>query len=207
MAAAKEFNIGKDTLIEFLETKGFKNEDLKPTAKLTEDMYRVLQLEFQQDKVNRQNAEKIELAKGPAVTEQKKKKDEEALLTFKKKEIPQVPVPEKQPEAAPLAATPAPVPLQPTEVVEKPVETLQEVVVNAVETEDKKTAITKIEAPELEAPKVISKIDLDSIDSSTRPKKSTKKPEEKVTEPVKNQELVKEEVITPVTPLPAPLDC
>ena len=42
MAAAKEFNIGKDTLIEFLESKGFSNEDLKPTAKLTEQMYRVL---------------------------------------------------------------------------------------------------------------------------------------------------------------------
>jgi translation initiation factor IF-2 len=203
MAAAKEFNIGKDTLIEFLETKGFKNEDLKPTAKLTEDMYRVLQLEFQQDKVNRQNAEKIELAKGPSATEPKKKKDEETLLTFKKKEtipIP-VPVPEKQPEIIPVAAIPLPV--QP-EVIEKPVEPASEVVVNTVETEGKKTEITKIEAPELEAPKVISKIDLDSIDSSTRPKKSTRKPEEKVTEPVKSQEPVKEEVITPVT-IPAPI--
>ncbi|MEJ7589177.1 MAG: hypothetical protein WKI04_16600 [Ferruginibacter sp.] len=40
--------------------------------------------------------------------------------------------------------------------------------------------ITKIEAPELEAPRVVTTIDLDAIDSSTRPKKSTKKPEEKV---------------------------
>jgi len=198
MAAAKEFNIGKDTLIEFLESKGFKNEDLKPTAKLTEDMYRVLQLEFQQDKVNRQNAEKIELAKGPSATEPKKKKDEETLLTFKKKEAVPVPVPEKQPEPVPTE----PLPVQPEVVVEKPVEVEKEIAVNAVETEEKKTGITKIEAPELEAPKVISKIDLDAIDSSTRPKKSTKKPEEKVTEPVKQQEPVKQEVITPSAPPP-----
>ncbi len=38
MAAAKEFNIGKDTLIEFLTAKGFDADDLKPTAKLTEPM-------------------------------------------------------------------------------------------------------------------------------------------------------------------------
>ena len=199
MAAAKEFNIGKDTLIEFLESKGFKNEDLKPTAKLSEDMYRVLQLEFQQDKVNRQNAEKIELAKGPSVTEPKKKKDEETL-TFKKKETAPVPAPvsEKQPEPLPVA----PPPIQP-EVVEKSVEVEEEVKVIADETDkDKKPAITNIEAPELEAPKVISKIDLDSIDSSTRPKKSTKKAEEKVAEPVKQQRPVKQEVVTPSVPPP-----
>jgi translation initiation factor IF-2 len=36
----------------------------------------------------------------------------------------------------------------------------------------------KIEAPEIEGPKIIAKIDLSAIDSSTRPKKSIKKPEE-----------------------------
>jgi translation initiation factor IF-2 len=43
MAAAKEFNIGTSTLVDFLMSKGFNNEDLKPTSKLTEQMYRVLQ--------------------------------------------------------------------------------------------------------------------------------------------------------------------
>jgi translation initiation factor IF-2 len=193
MAAAKEFNIGKDTLIEFLESKGFKNEDLKPTAKLTEDMYRVLQLEFQQDKVTRQNAEKIELAKGSSATEPKKKKDEETL-TFKKKEI--APVPEKQPEVI----TPVIQTVQP-EAAEK------ETIVSAADA-DKKDGITKINAPELEAPRVISKIDLDIIDSSTRPKKSTKKVEEKITtEPVKKQAPVKQEsaptISAPVNEAPA----
>jgi translation initiation factor IF-2 len=43
LAAAKEFNIGQDTLIAFLAAKGFPKDDLKPTSKLTEEMYRSLQ--------------------------------------------------------------------------------------------------------------------------------------------------------------------
>ncbi len=46
MAAAKEFNVGKDTLVDFLIARGFSKDDLKPTSKLSEDMYRSLQLEF-----------------------------------------------------------------------------------------------------------------------------------------------------------------
>ena len=56
MAAAKEFNIGKDTLVDFLVGKGFSKDDLNPTAKLTEDMFRALQNEFQSDKVAKQKA-------------------------------------------------------------------------------------------------------------------------------------------------------
>jgi len=183
MAAAKEFNIGKDTLIEFLESKGFKNEDLKPTAKLTEEMYRVLQLEFQQDKVARQNAEKIELTKG-AQPDQKKKKDEEPLI-FKKKEA--APVEKPVEKAAAVEKTTPPVEPEPpiAKVEEKPIE-------------EKKPDVVKIEAPELELPKVISKIDLDAIDSSTRPKKTAKKTEEKP--PV--EEPQKEEEKTPVQQIP-----
>ena len=55
MAAAKEFNIGTHTLIEFLVSKNFNADELKPTAKLSAEMYRVLQSEFQQDKAAKQN--------------------------------------------------------------------------------------------------------------------------------------------------------
>jgi translation initiation factor IF-2 len=50
MAAAKEFNIGKETLVDYLAAKGFSRDDLKPTSRLTEDMYRALQSEFSSDK-------------------------------------------------------------------------------------------------------------------------------------------------------------
>ena len=46
MAAAKEFNIGTQTLTDFLESKGFETVELKPTSKITGDMYQALQVEF-----------------------------------------------------------------------------------------------------------------------------------------------------------------
>lgn len=60
-AAAKEFNIGKDTLIEFLVQKGFNADDLKPTSKLTEEMYQALQKEFQDDKITKIKSNQVEI--------------------------------------------------------------------------------------------------------------------------------------------------
>src|SRR5580658_4602489 len=86
MAAAKEFNVGKDTLVDFLVAKGFNKDDLKPNSKLTDDMYRSLQQEFQGDKVAKIKSDQIDLPKGSL--EAKKKKDEEPQPV--KKEIPVV---------------------------------------------------------------------------------------------------------------------
>ncbi|MBC7848370.1 MAG: hypothetical protein H7Y31_01475, partial [Chitinophagaceae bacterium] len=43
LGAAKEFNVGQETIIDFLIGKGFPKDDLKATSKLSEDMYRSLQ--------------------------------------------------------------------------------------------------------------------------------------------------------------------
>jgi translation initiation factor IF-2 len=165
MAAAKEFNIGKDTLVDFLVSKGFSNDDLKPTAKLSEPMYRVLQSEFQQDKAAKEKAEKVELVKTGGANEPKKKKDE-LDLSIKKK------------EAAPVVTKPVE---EPKVVVEEPVKVVEEVKKEQAKSAAivEATDVTNIAAPEIEAPKVVNKIDLDAIDSSTRPKKSTKKVEPK----------------------------
>src|SRR6186997_1687429 len=82
MAAAKEFNVGKETLVDFLAGKGFSKDDLKPTSKLTEEMYRSLQQEFQGDKVAKIKSDQIDLPRGGSV-EAKKKRDEEEIV-FKK---------------------------------------------------------------------------------------------------------------------------
>ena len=63
LAAAKEFNIGQDTLIDFLVGKGFPKDDMKPTSKLTEEMYLSLQQEFQSDKVAKMKSDQLELPK------------------------------------------------------------------------------------------------------------------------------------------------
>ena len=78
LAAAKEFNIGADTLIEFLVGKGFSRDELKPTAKLTDDMYRALQQEFQSDKAAKTKADQIEIPKNAQA--EKKRKDEEEII-------------------------------------------------------------------------------------------------------------------------------
>ena len=96
MAAAKEFNIGTNTLIDFLISKSFSGDDLKPTTKLSEEMYRVLQSEFQQDKVAKQKAEQVDLPKGAGANEPKKKRDEEDLSIKKKEEKPKAEPKQKQ---------------------------------------------------------------------------------------------------------------
>ena len=75
LAAAKEFNVGQDTIVDFLAKKGFPKDDLKPTAKLTEAQYYALQAEFQSDKVARDKADHVELPKN-ASTDKAKKAEE-----------------------------------------------------------------------------------------------------------------------------------
>ena len=174
MAAAKEFNIGKDTLVDFLAGKGFSRDDLKPSAKLTEDMYRALQLEFQSDKVAKLKSDQIDLPKGSGA-ETRKRKEEEAIL-FKKETkkvapVEEVKVPEPEPE--PIAEA-------------KPE-------IKLPEPELEVEVVTNVEVPEIEAPKVINKIDLSTIDSSTRPKKSVKKPKEEKANEVELEKVQPEE--------------
>jgi translation initiation factor IF-2 len=98
LAAAKEFNIGQETLIEFLDSKGFNKDELKPTAKLTEEQYAALQREFQSDKLAKDKADKIEIPKSTVATQAEKEKEK------KKKEevVPSVPIPEVKEEQTPL---------------------------------------------------------------------------------------------------------
>ncbi|RYY59258.1 MAG: translation initiation factor IF-2, partial [Chitinophagaceae bacterium] len=191
MAAAKEFNIGKDTLVDFLVSKGFSKDDLKPTSKLTEEMYRSLQSEFQSDKAAKMKSDTVELPKGSQAEAKKKKEDEEILF---RKEDKKVVTPKK--EEAPVVAPP---------VVETPV--VEEVKPEVKEPEPEPVAEVeapaKVEAPETPQLKVIDKIDLSAIDSSTRPKKSVKKKEEPVAEPV--AEVKAPEVVAPKVEVEEPV--
>jgi translation initiation factor IF-2 len=187
LAAAKEFNIGQDTLIEFLVKKGFPKDDLKPTAKLTEDQYYSLQAEFQSDKVARNKADHVELPKNAVADKDKAKKPVVA-----------------EPEAAKPAAKAAAEEVKASDAEEK----LK--AVKAAEKEVAKPDTVKIDAPEVESPKVVDKIDLSLIDSSTRPKKPLKKeePAEKPAKETPAKKPVKKEEPTakPVKETRAPLD-
>ncbi len=166
LAAAKEFNIGQDTLIDFLIGKGFPKDDLKPTSKMTEEMYRALQNEFSSDKAAKIKSNAVDLPKG-GIAEAKKKKEEEEIYFGKegKKIVKQ----------------------------EQPVVPAEEVKPVIVKKEEPKPVeeITKVESPEIEAPKVLDKIDLSTIDSSTRPKKIIKKKKDDAT-PAEEEKPVEE---------------
>ena len=150
MAAAKEFNIGKDTLIDFLAVKGFNKDDLKPTAKLTEDMYRSLLSEFSSDKAAKAKSDQIEIPKG-GMTDLKKKKEEEEI-SFKK-EVKKIVKEEPRVVEEVKVVEPEPVVVEPVIEEKAPEE------IKVIEPE-----ITNIEAPEVEGPKIVSKIDLEKIE-------------------------------------------
>ena len=208
LAAAKEFNIGQDTLIEFLVKKGFSRDELKPTAKLTEDHYYALQAEFQQDKQAKNKADQVEIPKG-AQAEARKKKDEEDISFNKKEEKPARIEPTKPVEVpAPVAVVvPEPVVVAPVVPAEKPAEPIIATVVEPTIPEPVEPTVTKVDAPVVDAPKVLNKIDLSTIDSSTRPKKSSKKVEEPAPKPA--AEPVAQKPAAPAkkaaTPPPAPV--
>ena len=188
LAAAKEFNIGQDTLIEFLVKKGFPKDDLKPTAKLTEDQYYSLQAEFQSDKVARNKADHVELPKNAVADKDKAKKPVVA-----------------EPEAVKPAAKAVE---EEPKVVDAGAKAKG---AKAAEKEVAKPETVKIDAPEVESPKVLDKIDLSLIDSSTRPKKSAKKEEPaekpaKETPAKKSAKKVEEPAAKPVKETRAPVD-
>ena len=190
MAAAKEFNVGKDTLVDFLLARGFSRDDLKPTSKLSEEMYRSLQQEFQGDKVAKLKSDQIDLPKG--AVEARKRKEDEAIL-FRKETRKPVEEPKEQKElkeakpvepkeevqAAPAPPPPPPPAPAPAPVAEPEIVQAEPVAEAPKEEKPAETTHVKIEAPEVEAPVVLDKIDLSAIDSSTRPKKSPKKTEDK----------------------------
>lgn len=217
LAAAREFNIGQDTLIEFLDSKGFNKDELKPTAKLTEEQYAALQREFQSDKLAKDKADKIEIPKSTVATQaekerEKKKKEEEAAAEAEaletKAEAPRV-IAEPKLDETPKPAVEAPVelpeqPATPEPAAEEksstPETTLQPKAAAKVDEPEPSAAdtassqetateapqaeeVTSAEPTEAQGLKIIDKIDLSAIDSSTRPKKSGRKKEEKPKKP------------------------
>lgn len=199
LAAAKEFNVGQETIIEFLAGKGFSRDDLKATAKLTEEMYRSLQQEFQGDKVAKNKADQIEIPKSAPV--EKKRKDEEIILKKEEKKAPasqptpsdtekEMPAPEREAETTIAQPTLQKVYNEENKTSLKET-TAKEEALNTKAASEEKSSTIRVESPKIEGPKVISKIDLSAIESSTHPKKApqkTQKPKESKEETVRPKE-------------------
>jgi len=219
--AAREFNVGISTIIDFLEKKGHEI-DSNPNSKLDPDLYDLLLEEYSSDLKVREESEKLTLKNlrerqeslsledEPAVAEQEDA--EELLITdttagssenIAPEPVEAAPVKEKEekPEAAKPAAkakTPADKPEEAVEEKAKPKAKIKEEV-----------AEPKAE-PEAEVadhgPKVVGKIDLDSMNQKTRPGKKTKAESEKA-ESVKAESKKaksKEPEVASEEPAPAP---
>ncbi len=185
LAAAKEFNIGKETLIEFLKGKGFEIDASKPTAKLSEEMYQSLQAEFATDKAAKRKSDAIALPKG-SLTDTLHKSPEQLDITAKDKKEekaepkkvekpvePEAPLPKPEVEPAPKPKPeiekpqpePKAEPLKPKKTPEADPEPLAN---KATDTPEH----IELQSPKLEGPKVQGKINLENLNASTRPKKS-----------------------------------
>ncbi|OJW83453.1 MAG: translation initiation factor IF-2 [Bacteroidetes bacterium 46-16] len=201
LAAAKEFNIGKETLVEFLTHRGFEINASNPNTKLTEEMYDALQAEFAQDKAAKRKSEEIALPKGSLLDNLKKNKDELDLTARDKKEEPEpaAPVAEKKKEEKPA---PEPVkepvvaaePVAEPETKKKAKEEEKEMVPPAAAEEPADTGNKNVKAPKLEGPNVLGKINLEDMNMSSRPKKgaAAKKKDTKETEETTEEQAAKE---------------
>ena len=227
----KEFNIGLQTAVEFLQKKGFSEVEANPNFKITEEQYTELQKEFSSDKGLRKEATqliqqhfgqtkerkeapkpkpveevqieapkvegpkilgRIDLGK-PAETAKKEKvsqtkskvksaeaaekkpeqkpakKEKEEVKPIPKEEVVAAEPKKDEPKQSELPA-PAPAPEQEEEVIvpeEKPEEPAPE--------EKQEEEIFRVAPPANATPSLTikGKIDLDSLNQSTRPKKKT----------------------------------
>ncbi len=167
--AAGELNVGIQTLVEFLDSKGIQI-DSNPNTKLAKEHFELLCEEFAADSALKEKTKQV------IPTREKREtislRDQRAEAEPAPVEETQAPpVEEVKPEPEP-EPTPEPVAEEPTPEVEEPV-TEEPVVEEKTEEESK---------PEEETPtesnsdlKVLGKIDLDSINTKTRPGKRSEK--------------------------------
>ena len=189
LAAAKEFNIGKETLVEFLTNKKFEINASNPNTKLTEEMYYALQAEFAKDKLAKRKSDEIALPKGGNAESKKKATEAEPapapIAVVAPIEV--APVKDETPKAAVSKTTPveeaksAPkeAPIKPK--AEEPVAAV-EVVAPVAEKEVVVPAEVlepiEVKAKKVDGPNILGKINLDELNQSTRPKKSAAKKKE-----------------------------
>jgi translation initiation factor IF-2 len=163
--AAGELNVGISTLVEFLDSKGVKI-DMNPNTKLEGEHYDILQKEFAADQnlkeqskftvVKREKRETISIRDSKQEETTNTESDDEDTDSISVEEIRRI-VSEE-----PKAAIPAPIPV-PTPEIEKVIEV--EKVVEEIPSEVKTIGEGDVQV------QVIGKIDLDKLNTKTRPDK------------------------------------
>ena len=174
--AAKELNISIPRIIEFLAGKGHKI-DHNPNGKIGQEIHLLLMKEFQPDMLAREESEK------KAMTAKLKKEAaeiaaEQERAAAREREAEEALIKNMKPVAAPEPETVAPAPVAATEEEPK---------------------VIKAKGAKMAGPTVIDKIDLDSLNTKTKPDKK-KKTTKKDAEPAPAEAEPVAETPTPVEP-------
>jgi translation initiation factor IF-2 len=207
MKAAKEFNVGKSTIVDFLNKTGF-SVDNKPDPVLSGDMYDALIKEFDADRAAKKKSENVVLNK--AKEEEKKAQEEKEKEAKKAQEevekIKQVAPPELEGPKILGKIDLDPKPKKTTKKKEEkttdsslPLEDIEVPVGKTKKKEvSKPTEKVKIDAPELEGPIILGKIDLNKKPTK---KATTANPTNKIVEVVnpktEKKEIEKKEIASP----------
>ena len=203
----RELNVGLPTIVDFLQKKGIEVEEGNPNARVSDDIYEILQKEFGSDQSQKKESELLRLrhkekSKNEVVTIETVQKEEpeevkiEVSAPVQFKQVGKIDLDSlnKKPKAKSQEE-----PKEEPKVEEKPVEVEEEIVVPepvveapVVETpkEEPVTIVEKtaestpaqpvVEEAPVSRPKVenkvnvVGKIDLDSLNQQTRPKKKSK---------------------------------
>jgi translation initiation factor IF-2 len=181
--AAKEFNVGRETIVEFLNKKGFP-VDPSPNTKLTSEMYALLVKEYQSERDVKNEAKKLgDLSyKGGSVSvdstlpsvnnnNDEDDTDEVFIRTSTISIQPNIEKP-SQKEVKVVCEVKEEKPA--SETVQKEADTPKQEE-KATKTENAEPTSTESENQESGSPiKVVGKIDLDSLNTKTRPDKKSK---------------------------------
>lgn len=192
--ACKELNIGMSTAVDFLASKG-RDIPTDPNYRIEDDIYFMLAQEFNKDKATKLEAERQAREREELVSQTTLSVEPQpAPKPTPKPEPKPTPKPEPKPEPKLEVSKPEPKPQigpkvigkidleqankpKPTPKTEPKQEPKPEPKAEPqVEPkEDKKSEIFTLRKPELKhQPKVVGKIDLDSLNQATHPKKKTK---------------------------------
>ena len=194
----KECNVGLQTVVEFLQKKGFGDVEASPNSKISEEQYELLLKEFSPDKGLRTQAEKLsqqrqenkESKKASSRSAKQQKKPEMIKVEVKKVDGPKV-LGHIDLDAAKKPKEKAAQETAKQEAVAATPETVKEQTVQKPETVTTETTAPKAEKPAIgtevdgvfrlnPAPQagpgltVKGHIDLSALNQSTRPKKKSK---------------------------------
>ena len=181
---ATDFNVGIQTLVDYLAKKGHQ-VDTNPNTKISEEQYELLATAFQGERKVKDEADKIELvvSNSNRVVELASKGESESEpeeVIIKNYTSPKS-QPEPKPEPVPVAEPePVKVPEEP-EIEPEPVEEPEPVAAP----EEEEVPVVEEEEPVEDAPesnspfKVVGKVDLSSLNLRTHPEKKKKKKGEK----------------------------